>query len=229
MPDYCKVGSGEIHDSKGNISNQTDLIIYNNNILPPILFDSELGVFTIESVIYAIEIKSTSTNNEIKTTIEKFQNLKSLSPIVETGLVMVYFAYKSDLSVKNELQRYLENDSPWNPSIYVICVGGDGYYYYNYIDIYEYELCIDGKWEKHKGSRLVQWLGIKARNYYEIMAFISGIFNTTRGCPIGQYVLDYESFETYYEAILDYNGEPLYENVNYDGIPDEERVKIYIR
>jgi hypothetical protein len=59
------IGSGTIINQKGDESNQTDIIIYDNRILPPFIQQQSLGVYPAESVIATIEIKSNLTKNEI--------------------------------------------------------------------------------------------------------------------------------------------------------------------
>lgn len=52
------IGSGLIVNQKGEQSNQVDIIIYDNRILPPFIKEKHLGLFPAESVICTIEIKS---------------------------------------------------------------------------------------------------------------------------------------------------------------------------
>lgn len=97
-PDW-DIGAGEIIDSRGNTSNETDLIIFNRYNVPPIFFDGNSGSFPIETCAYAFEIKTTSNATEIKTTIEKFQNLKSLQS-ASTKPLTVYLAFDTDYMQK---------------------------------------------------------------------------------------------------------------------------------
>lgn len=52
------IGSGIILNKNGQQSNQTDIIISDNRILPPFLREQSIGVYPAESVIATIEIKS---------------------------------------------------------------------------------------------------------------------------------------------------------------------------
>ncbi len=52
------IGTGIIINQKGAQSNQTDIIIYDNRILPPFIREQQLGVYPAESVLAAIEVKS---------------------------------------------------------------------------------------------------------------------------------------------------------------------------
>src|SRR3954453_411923 len=66
-PDYV-ISSGKITDSRGTLSLQTDLIIHNPRLLPPILYkhDGREGTFPCEACFYAIEVKSTLTAGEVQ-------------------------------------------------------------------------------------------------------------------------------------------------------------------
>ncbi len=51
---------------KGGQSRQTDIIIYDNRILPPFIREQRVGVYPAESVIAVIEVKSILGSKEIK-------------------------------------------------------------------------------------------------------------------------------------------------------------------
>jgi len=59
------VGSGIIVNQNGNQSHQTDLIIYDNRILPPFIKQQNIGVFPVESVLAIIEVKSNLQKKDI--------------------------------------------------------------------------------------------------------------------------------------------------------------------
>jgi hypothetical protein len=59
------VGSGIIINQKGKQSNQTDIIIYDNRVLPPFIKEQQIGVYPAESVIATIEVKSNLTKPEL--------------------------------------------------------------------------------------------------------------------------------------------------------------------
>lgn len=226
LPTYLNVGNGEIHDKNGNISNQTDLVIYNKDILPPILFDNELGIYPIEAIVYAVEIKSTSTRKEVKSTVDKFKKLRELEYKNKVGLRKVYFAYKSNLKNGSELERYSQLDNLIDPCIQIICVIGDGYYFYVSKNIRFYGINNNGQVEYKCASKYIAWVGIRTDNKYEAIAFIAGVLNTTRPQNIGGYVLDEGDFNTYYEAILDENEKVLYEHKNFMGIDKNDMIKV---
>jgi hypothetical protein len=60
-----EVGSGIITNQKGEQSNQNDIIIYDNRILPPFIREQHLGVFPSECVLATIEVKSYLIKTEL--------------------------------------------------------------------------------------------------------------------------------------------------------------------
>lgn len=52
------VKTGVVVNQEGYESNQTDILIYDNRILPPFIEERKLGVYPVESVIATIEVKS---------------------------------------------------------------------------------------------------------------------------------------------------------------------------
>lgn len=69
------IGTGVVVDSAGHQSNQTDIIIYDNRVLPQIVNLNNLGVYPIESVLGVIEVKSNLSKNAISSTNTKFSKL----------------------------------------------------------------------------------------------------------------------------------------------------------
>src|SRR4051794_20149462 len=55
LPSDFRIGSGKITDAQGLLSSQTDLIIYNPRLLPPVLFkqNGREGTFPIEACFYS--------------------------------------------------------------------------------------------------------------------------------------------------------------------------------
>lgn len=59
LPSPLGVGSGTVINMNGTRGRQTDVIIYDNRILPPFIQEQHLGVYPVESVIATIEVKTT--------------------------------------------------------------------------------------------------------------------------------------------------------------------------
>ena len=58
LPAYLDVGSGVIINNQGYQSKETDIIIYDNRLLPAFLFSNNLNIFPVVSVVGAVELKS---------------------------------------------------------------------------------------------------------------------------------------------------------------------------
>ena len=194
LPNDWEVGRGQIHDYLGNQSAETDLIIYNKNIIPPILFGERLGLYPFESCYYAIEVKTKSTAKEIKSTIKKFDTLNKLKLISPPAVTRtVYFALSSDLNKRtNELERYKKYDPHFysNPSILILCVIGQGYWYYN-------------KGTKPDGKLYGYWQFCKPlKDNFEVGVLLGGIMNTLNSNKpsFGYYILPEGKMEIVDEA-----------------------------
>jgi hypothetical protein len=68
LPSQLSVGSGTVVNVPGKRCHQTDIIVYDNRLLPPFIQEQHLGVYPVESVIGTIEIKTTFTSTELKRT-----------------------------------------------------------------------------------------------------------------------------------------------------------------
>jgi len=80
------IGSGVVVNQRGEQSGETDIIIYDNRILPPFIREERLGVFPLEAVIATIEVKSWLE----KADLEKAQNSASeIRNMLRTGSIYV--------------------------------------------------------------------------------------------------------------------------------------------
>lgn len=125
VPQRYKVAKGIIENAKGEQSNETDTFIYDDEILPPYI-KNDLTFVPVETVKYIFEVKSTLNSTELKTTIVKFKNFKSIGG----GSPTVLFSFSSDIKA-SELSRYQKNDAYFftNPAVSVLCVSNKSYYY----------------------------------------------------------------------------------------------------
>lgn len=125
IPQKYQVSKGIIENANGEQSNETDILIYDDEVLPPYM-KNDLTFVPVEAVRYNFEVKSTLNATELKTTIKKFERFKSIGGYSPT----VLFSFSSDLK-GSELQRLKKNDSNFfiNPAISVICTSNKSYYY----------------------------------------------------------------------------------------------------
>jgi len=133
-------GTGKIIDSFQAMSAQIDLIVYHRKVAPPILIGRELGLYPVECVRYAFEIKTTLTAAAVKDANEKFRSVSKLISFPRKksdgsfhrggNPVTVLFAFDSDI-VGSELDRYTKHTDDALPPCTVICVLGKGYWFYD--------------------------------------------------------------------------------------------------
>jgi hypothetical protein len=57
LPSDIGLGTGQVIDHTGKVSSQTDIILFDRSLAPPIMLNESLGLFPIESCLYVIEIK----------------------------------------------------------------------------------------------------------------------------------------------------------------------------
>lgn len=147
LPGDFKIGTGTIIDFSGFQSPEIDLVIYNNEVLPSILYSERDGQFPAESCFFAIETKSKLNSTELNKSIKnanKLNNLKYISGYYQNGapiqhviqkVTPLLFSFKTDLELngKTELERYAEIDKDYmtNPAIRFICVIGRGYWHFD--------------------------------------------------------------------------------------------------
>lgn len=120
LPPNLRIGHGEVIDSYGNRSNQTDVIVVNE--YHPFLSDFvHSDVFIAEGVACGGEIKSVLTSNHLGQTLESCTRFKSLRLRVPIGTTTranpedrkrfvehrpyFLFAFKSDLAIETVADR----------------------------------------------------------------------------------------------------------------------------
>ncbi|TGK89986.1 hypothetical protein EHQ23_02395 [Leptospira bourretii] len=172
LPENWNFGKGKIIDSSGTISPEIDLIIYNKTNLSPRMYRDKEGIFPIECVLYAFEIKSTSSKANLLKSVENFHQLKTLKSTSKRfgNIRCVYFAYSTDITEKTEIDRYFELDEKhyWNPAFNVLCILDRGYWVY-------YNETLDKEKKQWKSS----WHKFDVtNNKYYIKGLLMGILNT---------------------------------------------------
>lgn len=141
------VGSGKIIDYQGNISGEIDLCVYSKNLHPPIFFSQfeKTGLFPVESVLEAIEVKSDFNLRNLKDGFAKFLDLdrKLLytaaihdgneflsSYFIKSHYGLFFFDYRRKIySPEKILEIYSKVDPNCfdSPLIGNICIAGKGW------------------------------------------------------------------------------------------------------
>lgn len=193
LSDNFSIGSGKITDTNGLNSNETDVVIFSRRLIPPLMFSSDFGYYPKESVFASIEVKSNLTSGELDDAENKFKQLDKLKMMsgfydekhqgqdaVVIGVIKSLFAFSSDLTDKNELDRLLDKfpECKESPFLNSICVVGKGYWSFDF--------------------RQKQWLHTPpSDDFDEVIRFLSSLTNglndalLSRGNPrIGGYFTD---------------------------------------
>jgi hypothetical protein len=93
LPKKFSLGTGNIIDSKGNISRQCDIVIYDSLNCPILYTENEYQLFPAEAVYAVIEVKSVLSALEIDNCIENIRSVKSL--IRDKPISCFVFSYRS--------------------------------------------------------------------------------------------------------------------------------------
>lgn len=202
FPNRCGFGKGQMQDSLGNQSKEVDIVVFDRDSIPPICHGVKIrdekrvkGFFPIESLWYAVEVKKSLDNSELRKAIE---NMRSVRDLRSNGRIpaRMLFAYGSDLKgsdIKKEFERYKKADSDWNknPAIYVICIIGKGYLYTQF-----------GK-RRSDGKEVLLWKYVEAQSdYFEVACCLGGMINTITGQVFGAYLFDESSIKVLEEVEL---------------------------
>lgn len=179
LPADIGVGTGQIIDAFGTPpSPQIDIIIYNKEILPPVLVDDNVGIFPIESVLYTIEVKTTLNSRELSIAERSAKTINTTFKYLPGKLDTegnrihhsiskpraVIFALNTDLKPNGiaEAERYKKIYGKEDHYLSAICVAGREYSYENED----------------------QWISMRNEDAFdEVLALIAGITNTYRKVP----------------------------------------------
>jgi hypothetical protein len=175
LPADVGIGTGLIIECRnGRLSNQVDIVLYDRSVLPPLLFGRGQGVFPIEAVLYAIEVKTKLNREELQSSHNHVKTLHEFEYAVSSGAVdqvervrSIIFALDTDLSSggTSEIDRYKDIYGSDSPYLRALCVVDRGYWY------------DDGQ----------KWLNYKlAEKFDEVLAFIGGVTNTYKGVALSR-------------------------------------------
>jgi hypothetical protein len=127
LTNQFEVGAGIIINQKEEQSNQTDIIIYDNRILPPFIKEQNIGVYPAESVVGVIEVKSRLTRDAIleaeessRILIEKiynpsssiYGNVHKIRPVC--GIIGFYGTGARELKDADKGKSWLDTNMKYN-------------------------------------------------------------------------------------------------------------------
>ena len=143
MPSKYGLGTGEIVSSHGEVSKQSDLIVFDRLNSIPLLYSDTVQVFPVESVYGVVEVKSKLSKDELLKALENIKSVKALGddsvtqyrngPIAYArktprpfGIVFAYGLANNSLeSLRSNLQEWESNEEKqfWPNMIVVLGVG----------------------------------------------------------------------------------------------------------
>lgn len=97
------IGTGIIINQKEEQSNQTDIIIYDNRILPPFIKEQHIGVYPAESVVGVIEVKSKLDKKAI---LDSEDSAKKLHEVIYNPSSSIYGDYEYSKPVSATIGFY---------------------------------------------------------------------------------------------------------------------------
>lgn len=135
LPPGYITGSGNIITAYNQVSSQLDVVVCDRRIVPPLLFQGDVGIFPVEAALCVIEVKSVLTAEELRKAHasalrnNQFKHCVGNGPDIE-HLVQCVFAFGTDLSPggRSEIDRYIEINAG-EDAIRAICVVGRGYWF----------------------------------------------------------------------------------------------------
>ena len=191
LPINYGIGKGCMQDFDGNQSPESDLLIWRKDLLPPLLYSDDNGIYPIDSCYYFFEIKSVATSTTIKDGIRKADKIRSMRYLanydgpIKGHPIKVFFAYESDSDEIDELSRFEKNEDDFNlnPKFDIICIANKGYWVFN---------------RKNFSDHIeTEWMFFPADGEsYEILGLLAGIINTIAGRykpSFGYYILENEA------------------------------------
>lgn len=116
LPADAGVGTGVIIDPQGHRSAQTDLVIYDKGAQPQILAHSTQLLFPVETVLAAIEVKTSVSTVDITDAGRKFASIRSLHPTAGRPVPLTaffgYSATNAPLARAQELNALVADERP---------------------------------------------------------------------------------------------------------------------
>ena len=135
LPPSFGLGTGVVVDSEGGSSGEIDIVVFNREVIPPLLFGERDGIFPVEACLYAIEVKSTLERAHIDETVEKLKRLQQLRRLPSANQfepIGTLLAFNDRITNDRDaiLKHYDSVDPSVPPLLRVGCVVGRAYWYF---------------------------------------------------------------------------------------------------
>ena len=137
LPAMFGVASAAIVSASGEQSQQTDIVIYDRSVLPPIML-AQGGMIPIEAAVYTIDVMATIRASDLKKAQDDARNVAQFNALPSMGRAgdppalpytasSALLAFATDLpDTKSEIDRYEAVLEGAPAAIHTVCVAGRG-------------------------------------------------------------------------------------------------------
>ena len=164
------VGTGIVINQKEEQSKQTDIIIYDNRILPPFIKEQNIGIYPAESVVGVIEVKSRFARDAI---------LKS----EESSRILIEIIYNPSSSIYGDyhyLRPLCGIIGFYGTGIRELKDAGEGKNWLDKNIKYNFALCLFGKYSWLNLSKTGWSMSSQKGNFEETKRFIAAFLDNLR-------------------------------------------------
>jgi hypothetical protein len=120
LPASVRVCDGEVIDSMGGVSPQTDALVVSNLLHPALFAQTSEKLFPVESVVLAVEVKTTLDSSEVTEIGEKVQKFSALQSGLPAQPVMAVFAHKAGGSPQNVAKWFFSLPENHRPAFFLV-------------------------------------------------------------------------------------------------------------
>lgn len=130
LPKRYSLGTGHVIDSRGNVSKQCDIVIYDALNCPLLLAEEGYQLFPVEAVFGIVEVKSVFDAGTIAKSVQNIQSAKQLQR--DEPVAGAVFAYRSRYKVEPRIEvaadalRRENNSIPPRERVDLVCILTDG-------------------------------------------------------------------------------------------------------
>lgn len=120
LPPSVRVGTGEVIDSVGGVSPQMDTLILSSTMHPILFAQTEEMLFPVESVLLAVEVKTTLTVEEVRDVGAKVKKYKELKSATGRLPAFAVFAHRAGASPKTVASWFSDLDADLRPDFVLV-------------------------------------------------------------------------------------------------------------
>ncbi len=120
LPASVRVCDGEVIDSEGGVSPQTDALVVSDQLHPALFAQTSEKLFPIESILLAVEVKTTLTSSEVTEIGVKVSKFNGLKTDMKVKPAMAVFAHKAGGSPQNIAKWFFDLPEDHRPEFFLV-------------------------------------------------------------------------------------------------------------